>query len=72
MSLGIEIDEEHSQFGVGQGRTQVRGSSRLSDAALLIDDGESSHRSSLTKREVDLEPTRVASCRPATLGRLSV
>jgi hypothetical protein len=48
MGLRIEIDQEHAPTGPGQSGPQIRGGGRLADASLLIDHGDSSHRSSFT------------------------
>jgi hypothetical protein len=48
MSLRIEVDEKHSPTCLCNGRTQIRRRRGFADTALLIDDRDAPHRSSLT------------------------
>jgi hypothetical protein len=61
MALGVEINEERFLAESGQARSQVNARGCFSAAALLIDDGDGSHRKpSLVSSRLAADPSAAA------------
>ena len=51
MGLRIDVDKEDAFAGLGQGRPEIDGRRRLSDAAFLVHQCDDSHSTSVSKQE---------------------